>query len=276
MTKRSRRWLVLALLFVLIRAVPNLTYPIGRAQATYGVVAQGLLYQDIWDIKPPAIFWVYEGIVKLLGPVMWSVGAVDIVWLLAISWCIFRFAERYLGTAEGVIAVLINASWHCDVGYLNAVHAEAFLVLFVFVAYFQVWREGRWPTARHFLAGLLIGIAFWFKYNAVAFLPFLLFVPYLDLASLDAQPVQVRLAVPWRVWRRRSLALLGGLAATVAGVLGYDTWDESDDVIAQGRVPACLPGRTRSGPSLRPTGRHMAGQSSLPRRKDLYRRYAPC
>ena len=29
---------------------------------------------------------------------MWSVGAVDILWLLVISCCIFYFSRRYLGT----------------------------------------------------------------------------------------------------------------------------------------------------------------------------------
>ena len=89
---RSRAWLFATLGLVFLRALPNVRYPLGRDQATYCVVAQGLLrgqllYRDLWDNKPPAIFYVYAPIVKVFGPVMWSVGVIDILWLLVISSC---------------------------------------------------------------------------------------------------------------------------------------------------------------------------------------------
>ena len=157
------------------------------------MIGQGLLrgaklYRDLWDMKPPGIFGIYAGVVKLFGPVMWSVGVVDILWLLAISWCIFRFAQRYLGTAAAVVAVVANASWHCQEGYVNAVQPETFLILCVFAAYLLVWREGdaqaglrlppqgllprggRWPVARHFAAGVLLAVLWW--KNSIPFLVF--------------------------------------------------------------------------------------------------------
>ena len=98
----SRKWLLGALAVVFLRALPNLRYPIGRDQATFCVIGQGLLrgqllYRDLWDNKPPGIFYIYALIVKIFGPVMWGVGAVDIIWLLAISVCIFYFARRSFG-----------------------------------------------------------------------------------------------------------------------------------------------------------------------------------
>ena len=67
-TKRSYPWLALALALAAARSLPNLSYPLGRDQATYAVVGRGLLrgarlYRDIWDVKPPAIFWTYAAIV---------------------------------------------------------------------------------------------------------------------------------------------------------------------------------------------------------------------
>ncbi|HEV2492771.1 MAG TPA: glycosyltransferase family 39 protein [Terriglobia bacterium] len=227
--KRSRLWLVLALLFVFVRALPNLSYPIFRDQATYCVISQGLLhggklYRDLWDIKPPGIFWIYEPIVKLFGPVMWSVGLVDILWLLALSWCIFRFAERTLGTGAAVIAVAANTEFHCRTGYEVAAQADAFLVLFVLAAYLALGRakqEHRWALGRAFLAGVLLAAAFWLKYNALVFLPLLVLVPYLDLDALDAQPRCVRLSIPWTAWLKRTAALAGGGLAGVLAVLAY-------------------------------------------------------
>src|SRR5690242_4299980 len=96
----SRGWLAAALLFVVFRALPNISYPLGRDQATYGVIGQGLLngqhlYLNLWDNKPPGIFAIYAVLVKVFGHVAWSVGVVEILWLLVLSICIFRFAERH-------------------------------------------------------------------------------------------------------------------------------------------------------------------------------------
>ncbi len=226
LTARSRRWLLAALLFVLLRALPNLSYPIGHDQATYCVIGQGLLngqqlYRDLWDNKPPGIFVVYAAIVKLFGPVMWSVGLVDIAWLLVISFCIFRFAERYLGTAEAVTAVVVNGVWHCRVGYVDAGQPECFLTLLVFVAHFAVSGRGQRPLARQFAAGLLLGAACWLKYNALAFFPLVAVVPYLDWRGLDSRPKRMRGLVPWHTWWARTCTLLSGVLVAIAAVLSY-------------------------------------------------------
>jgi len=102
------RWLLVPVLFVFLRVLPNITYPIGRDQASFLVIGESLLrgqrlYRDLWDIKPPGIFFLYAVLAKLFGHVMWSVGLVDIVWLLLISCCIFWFVERYLGTVAAAI-----------------------------------------------------------------------------------------------------------------------------------------------------------------------------
>src|ERR1019366_3132286 len=89
-------WRVGALGLVFLRALPHLRFPLGRDQATYCQIAQQLLhgqllYRDLWDNKPPGIFFLYAPFVKLSGPVMWCVGAMDVVWLLLFSYCLFRF-----------------------------------------------------------------------------------------------------------------------------------------------------------------------------------------
>ena len=106
---RSRAWLYGTLGLVFLRALPNLRFPLERDSATYCLVAEWMLhglrlYRDLWDNKPPGIFFVYVPIVKLFGPVMWCVGVMDIVWLLLISCCIFRFVQRYLGAAAAAFA----------------------------------------------------------------------------------------------------------------------------------------------------------------------------
>jgi len=224
--KGSRRWLFAALLFLLFRAIPNISYPIGRDQATYLVIGEGLLkgqrlYRDLWDNKPPGIFPIYALLGKFFSHVMWSVGLVDILWLLVISYFIFRFAERYLGTVAAAIAVAVNADWHCRFGYTDAGQVECFLMLLVFVSYVLIAGSDRWPLARHSAAGLCLGGAFWLKYNALAFLPLLALLPHVDWSRLDERPRRLGLVIPWRTLLRRMGALLSGFLILVAVVLGY-------------------------------------------------------
>lgn len=223
---RPRAWLIAALVFVILRSLPDLSYPIGRDQSTYCWIGQRLLfgehlYQDLWDNKPPGIFYIYALIVKVFGPVMWCVGVVDVLWVVLISCCIFRFARRYVGPAGAAVAVAFNAAWHAESGYIHAAQPETFLMLFVFAAYFLVEREVPGPRLLHFAAGLLFGAAFWLKYNALAFLPLLVLVPYLDPAKLDAAPHRLGLNVPWRCWLTRVGILIAGAGTAVGVVLAY-------------------------------------------------------
>src|SRR3972149_336049 len=82
--RHRRVWFIAAFFFVLVRAIPNIIYPIARDQATYLVIGQGLLngqhlYQDLWDNKPPGIFFLFAVIVKIFDHTMWCVGLVELV-----------------------------------------------------------------------------------------------------------------------------------------------------------------------------------------------------
>lgn len=227
--KRPAFWLWVSLGYVLIRALPNLSYPIARDQSTFCFIGERLLegkrlYLDLWDNKPPGIFYLYAVIVKIFGTAMWSVGFVDILWLLAISYAIFKFAERYLGTAAAVIAVVVHASWRFEAGYWDAAQTENFLVLCVLGAYFLVTHAGRGQALRNGLSGLLFGAAFWLKYNAVAFVPLLVLVPYLGFRPLDAGLRPPHFTVSRIEGMKRVGAWAGGFILAVAGVLTYLWW----------------------------------------------------
>jgi hypothetical protein len=222
----SRTLLALAVLFVALRAVPILSFPPGRDQGTYLTIGQGLLegkqlYRDLWDNKPPGIFIAYAGIAKLFGRVMWSAAVVDILLLLVISYLLFRFTEPYLGRAGAAIAVMVHASMHGEMKYFWIAQPETFQVACVLAGYFLMKRLGSWWKATSFAAGLVFGYACWLKYNAVAFLPFVLFLPFLDTSGLDREPPRVSLSIPWRNWLARAALLLAGLAAAIGIVLAW-------------------------------------------------------
>lgn len=220
----SRAWLIGALAVVFVLSLPNLQYPIGRDQATYCVIAESLLkgkhlYRDLWDNKPPGIFYLYVPIVRLLGNVTWLVGAVDLVCVLTAALATFCFCRRYLGPQTGAIAALLYTYWHNRKGYINAAQPEVFMVLFAFAAFFLLARDGHRPKLQSFTAGLALGAAFWIKYNALVFLPLIVFLPYLGTCRLHLPSPRLGLTLSWRVWLTRTAALLAGFAATIVGVL---------------------------------------------------------
>jgi hypothetical protein len=182
------------------------------------------LYLDLWDNKPPGIFFLYAVMVKILGNVMWQVGLLDILWLLIISVFIFKFAERHLGTAPAVIAVIVHATWRAWSGYWDAAQPENFLVLFVIAAYFLSSYEGKPRWLYDFQSGILFGVAFWFKYNAVTFVPLLLVLPHLDFSPLAIGARFPRFTLSGREWMKRVGIWITASALCMAVVLGYLAW----------------------------------------------------
>jgi hypothetical protein len=232
-TARSVGWLLVALGVVLLMAIPNLSYPIGRDQATYCVIGRGLLdgarlYRDLWDNKPPGIFYLYVPIVKIFGTAMWSIGLLDILWLLAISACIFRFAERTLGTATAFLAVLANAALHIRAAYWDAAQPETLLMLFVFASYFLLSGHGRGMKLREAGAGILFAGAFWTKYNTVTFLPFMLLAACLENGQPEGRVPKLWLRTYWtqRIYSTfRFAAGFGwGSFLVVSGCLFSGSW----------------------------------------------------
>ena len=222
----GRALLALAVLFVAVRALPILSFPLGRDQGTYLTIGQGLLegkqlYRDLWDNKPPGIFIAYAGIAKLFGRVMWSAAVVDILLLLVISYLLFRFTEPYLGRTGAALAVMVHASLHGEMRYFWIAQPKTFQVACVLAGYLLMTRRGRWWKASSFVAGLLLGYACWLKYNAIAFFPFLAFLPYLDTSGLDRERPRLSLTISWRSWFAKVALLLAGLAAMIGIVLAW-------------------------------------------------------
>ena len=222
----SKVLLAIAFLFVAVRALPILTFPLGSDQGAYLMIGEGMLqgkhlYRDLLDTKPPGIFIVYSGIDKLIGRAMWSAALADIFLLFLISYLLYRFTKPYLGTAGAALAVMVHASLHGEMKYFFIGQPETFQLPCVLAGYLLMRRRGRWSGLGCFAAGLLLGFACWLKYNALAFLPFLVLLPFLDTAGFDLKPPRVSLSIPWRSWLAKAALVFAGLAAAFCLVMGW-------------------------------------------------------
>jgi len=110
-------------------------------------------------------------------------------------------------------------------GYWDAGQPENFLLLFIFAAYFLSNYSGKRFWIRDFSSGTLFGAAFWIKYNAVAFVPLLLLLPYLDFSPLEAGERLPHFTLSVRDWMKRVGVWMAGFAGCVVVVLGYIRWD---------------------------------------------------
>jgi hypothetical protein len=211
-------------LFVLVCAIPILTFPPGRDQGTYLEIGQSLLkgkhlYAQLWDNKPPGIFVVYAAITKIFGKSLWSPAAVDIVLLFAISYLLFRFVEPYLGRGGAAITVVIHAAWHSGMRYFWIAQPETFQVFCVLTAHLLlISRSKSWRT-RCLAAGLVCGFGFWQKYNFVAFLSVPLLLPFLDSGAIGELPPRLALSISVREWLERVVWVASGFGLTVVAVM---------------------------------------------------------
>jgi hypothetical protein len=81
---------------------------------------------------------------------------------------------------------------------------------------------------------LILGAAFWLKYNAVAFFPVVALVPFVDFRQLDHGSARLRLLIPSKDWLGRMLVVVAGLVfvvlAVLAGFLVSGAWPAMKEV----------------------------------------------
>ena len=224
--KFRRYWLWGSLLLVAVKALPMLRFPLGGDHAVFLTLGDcildgGVLYSDCWDTKSPGIFFLFALIAKVFGVTMWGMRVVDILWLLLSAYLVFRFAERYLGPAAAAVGAVVHAFWYVDFGYWYTAQTESFLMVFVLLGYLVAVREKGSKKVNLAGAGALMAVAFWFKYNNVAFIPLAIVIPYLNPEPSSEENPRPIFRIGFREWLRHAIYFSAGYAAMIFGVLGY-------------------------------------------------------
>jgi hypothetical protein len=117
--------LVLAWSVIALSCLQILLFSFGRDQSIYAVVAEGILagkmpYRDVWDFKPPGIYFVYALAEAVFGKNMMAPRLLEVAGLLSMVIAFMTLTEklfgmRRIGLVGGALAALIHAQlefWH--------------------------------------------------------------------------------------------------------------------------------------------------------------------
>jgi hypothetical protein len=175
----NRLLLALACVLLVVR-LPSLVQPMGADQGLYAYVgdrirAGDVPYRDAWDQKPPAIHLTYAAMRSVMARDA-AVPAADLLVAAVIAALLWRLGSSLAGAAVGpwaaVIFLLLSNPAFARLGGVSVrAQCETFIALTVTAAFLCLARTRRGAATGAVLgAGALFGLAFVFKYNAVAYL----------------------------------------------------------------------------------------------------------
>lgn len=177
--KPARRWvepvtwasLAIALI---IAALPTLLYPLTRDQGIYAYIADlmrqgGAPFRDAWELKPPAVYFVYQLAFLLFGRSELGVRLFDVLYALvsagavcALAWEAFR--DRHIAVLSGWLYAFC---YYFMVHFHSMATPEAFMTPFLLISIYGLLRGARKHSRPSWLfGGVAGGFVFWFKPTA--------------------------------------------------------------------------------------------------------------
>jgi hypothetical protein len=149
---------------IVLASLQILVFSFGRDQGIYAVVGAGILegkvpYKDLWDFKPPGIFFVYGLAQALFGKSMLAPRLLEVGALLGIVMCSAELAKTFFGNRTvGYLAGAVAAIVHVELDFWHTGQPESFGGLFTFVGLVLATGEGH--RKRRYARYALVGAAF--------------------------------------------------------------------------------------------------------------------
>lgn len=214
--------LIAVITVVMLLALPTITYPLGRDQGEFATIGRGLLwgrvpYVDLWNPKPPAVFYVYAAAIALFGRTVEALRAIDLVMFPAAAAAVYAIAAWLFDRRTGLWAALITGVFYFSETFWTLTQNDGIALLPMTLA---AWcglrsiRRGRRGLLWALAAGALCGWAFWFKY------PFALFA-----GALGVGCVILAGRVDWRWIFAFGLGFAAVFAAGATVLMAQGAWD---------------------------------------------------
>lgn len=178
--------LVVAALAALILRLPSVAQPLGIDQSLWASAVFGMehgqrLYRDVWEQRPPGIYWIYLAGFRAFGWSPATVAWLDILAAAAMTALLYVVARRLsdrvtAALASALYAALTMPAWlYGHGGFLERAVCETFIVVCVGIC---AWAADRCRVRPSMAAGgglgLFAGAAIVLKPNAGLYFPALL------------------------------------------------------------------------------------------------------
>lgn len=214
MIRRSeQKWLLLigALAVMTLLALPILTLPMGRDQGMYANIGRGILqgkipFVDLWDIKPPAIYYIYALAIAIFGPGAAALRVIDLLTVPLTAAGLYLLAARLSARRAALLAVVLFYVFYFTETFASLTQSDAVVTLPMTWAVVCVLRAADHPRASRpalvwsAAAGSLCALTLWFKHYYALF-----------VAALILHHIMERRAFPFKE------ALAFAVAGLVAG-----------------------------------------------------------
>lgn len=171
----------LVTILALAAALPVLTYPMGRDQGMYANIARtilngGLPFVDMWDIKPPAIYYIYAVGIAIFGPGSAALRAIDLVTVPVTMAALYGLALRLTGRRSGAaLTAGLFPIFYFTETFASLTQSDSVVTLPMTLAVMCVVRACEGVRASRdaliwsLLAGMLCAATLWFKHYYALF-----------------------------------------------------------------------------------------------------------
>lgn len=190
---RSAPLVALAVVSVvaLLLRIPSVVEPLGIDQSLWASAVRAmsrgdLLYRDVWEQRPPGIYWIYLAGFRMLGWTTSTVAWLDIFASAATAVLLFAIARRLSTTPLAILAsalytALTMPAWLYGYGgFLERSVCESFIVVCISAAaWCATGLREKDSTVLAMLMGLAAGAAVVLKPNAGLYFPALLLWTFL-------------------------------------------------------------------------------------------------
>ncbi len=200
--------------------LPSLFWALGLDQNIFAEIGSLLLsgkkpYLDMWDVKPPNIYYINALFEWLFGPHDITVRIADYLFSLASCSVLFLLVKRHLTSfstsavairlAPPVASLLLSLTF-LSLGLADTAQTESFAIFFLLLAAALIVGKSYRPSALLF-AGAAIGIATFFKTTNAIFLAPIVIELLIANRKHSIRPIAT-LLTGWTAWCALQLAVL--------------------------------------------------------------------
>lgn len=155
-----------------VLALPIVTYPLGRDQGEFATIGAGILngripYTDLWNPKPPAVFYVYSTAIALFGHTAPAIRSIDLFIFPLIGAGLYWLSARLTNRRAALLTVAGFGAFYFTEGFWTLTQNDGIAILPMLgavICALQAAEKRHHRRSWVLLTGAMCALTLWFKY----------------------------------------------------------------------------------------------------------------